>query len=65
MIIGSPIGALVLSDFFLPMYPWYQMAAVYGSMALSVLIGSRLGESPKAGRIVGASLAGSVASGFQ
>lgn len=58
---AAPIVALVVSDLFLPSYPWYQMAAVYGSMVISVLLGTWLGEAPRAGRVVGAVLAGSVA----
>jgi hypothetical protein len=55
-----PIGALVVSDLFLPSYPWYQMAAVYGSMALSVVLGAWVGDSRRTWRIAGAAAAGSV-----
>lgn len=55
-----PIAAMVLSDPFLGGYPWYQVIAVYGCLALPVAFGRMMGGRVSAGRVVGSSLAASV-----
>ncbi|MBL8745934.1 MAG: hypothetical protein JNK58_06210 [Phycisphaerae bacterium] len=58
--VGVPILAMVLSDPFLGGYPWYQVIAVYGCLALPVVFGRMMNGSASWGRVAGSSLAASI-----
>ncbi len=55
-----PLGAMLVSDYFIGFYDWQVMASVYGSIALAFAIGWYLKNYLKWYSVIGASLASSV-----